>query len=56
MQGAQVGMDVVVDSLDLMDLGLLEIGDGVVLGEHATVLAHSIKDGNIVFNKVACFA
>ena len=52
-QGSKIGEGVVVDSLDVMDPTFLEIGDDVVLGEHATLLAHTFKDGYITFNKVS---
>ena len=52
LQGAKVGKGVVVDSLDVMDPAFLEIGDDVVLGEHATLLAHTFKDGHVTFHKV----
>ena len=35
-----------------MDYEFLEIGENVVVGEGTTVLAHTFKDGNIIFSKV----
>ena len=52
MQGAKVADSAFVDSLDVMDYEFLEIGENVVVGEGTTVLAHTFKDGNIIFSKV----
>lgn len=52
MQGAHVGENVYIDTLDMMDLEFLEFGDDCVLGQHSTVLAHTFDKGSIIFSKV----
>ena len=52
MQGARIGEHTFIDSLDLMDLDLVEIEDDVVIGEGTTVLGHSFEGGRLHFRKV----
>ncbi|KAK9812147.1 hypothetical protein WJX73_000290 [Symbiochloris irregularis] len=50
--GASLPPSVLVESLDLMDLHMLQCGEDVVLGEGSTIVGHTFKDGCIVFNHV----
>ena len=44
--GAKIGRNVVINSKNVMDMSLLEIGNNVVIGGNATVIGHSLgKDG-----------
>ncbi|MBF0384435.1 MAG: hypothetical protein HQL27_01050 [Candidatus Omnitrophica bacterium] len=52
LMGAKVGKNVQINSKNCADLSLLEIGDGAVIGGHATVIAHSVERGRIVLRKV----
>ena len=52
MQGARIGEHTFIDSLDVMDLDLVEIEDEVVIGEGTTVLGHSFEGGKLHFCKV----
>lgn len=40
MMGATIGKDVVINSAHIYDLNLLEMGDGVVVGGSAVIMAH----------------
>ena len=53
MQGAKVATSAFVDTLDIMDLDFLSIGENAVVGEGATILGHYFKDGDLVFSKVS---
>lgn len=58
-QGARTGQSCFIDSLDFMDLDLIEIGDNVAVGEGATIVAHIFEEKSLKFNKVCspqCFA
>jgi len=50
--GAKIGKGVVVNSKNIMDLSLLEIGDSVVIGGNATVICHSFEKGGLILKKV----
>jgi|TARA_B100000315_G_scaffold227305_1_gene234945 acetyltransferase-like isoleucine patch superfamily enzyme len=50
--GAKLGKNVQINSKFCADLSLLEIGDGAVIGGHATVIAHSFERGRIILRKV----
>lgn len=50
--GAKVGKNVQINSKNCADLSLLEIGDGAVIGGHATVIAHSFERGRLILRKV----
>ena len=52
MQGARVGENVVIDSLDVSDLDLVVIGDGAVINEGATITGHYFEDGLLHFGAV----
>ena len=52
LQGAQVADSAFIDSIDIMDIDCLVIGKNAVIGEGATILAHTFKDDTITFSKV----
>ena len=45
--GAEIGANAFIDTLDVSDWDLLELGDDVAVGEGATLVAHSFKDGHM---------
>jgi acetyltransferase-like isoleucine patch superfamily enzyme len=45
LNGARMGRGVYVNSLSVNDHSLLEIGDHVVIGEHAHLSGHTVEDG-----------
>lgn len=51
-QGARVGKNVFIDSLDVSDLDLVNIGDGATINEGATITGHYFKDGLLQFGAV----
>lgn len=52
LMGARVGRNVQINSKNCADLSLLEIGDGAVIGGHATVIGHSFERGKLILKKV----
>ena len=52
LMGAKVGKHVQINSSGCADLALLEIGDGAVIGGHATVIGHSFERGKLILKKV----
>ncbi len=52
LMGAKVGRNVQVNSKYCADYSLLEIGDGTVIGGHATVIGHSFERGKLILRKV----
>jgi hypothetical protein len=52
IMGAEVGRNVQINSRYCADLSLLEIGDGAVIGGHATVICHSFERGKLILKKV----
>lgn len=52
LMGAKVGRHVQINSKNCADLALLEIGDGSVIGGHATVIGHSFERGRLILRKV----
>jgi hypothetical protein len=52
LMGAKVGRHVQINSKNCADLSLLEIGDGAVIGGHATVIGHSFERGKLILKKV----
>jgi acetyltransferase-like isoleucine patch superfamily enzyme len=52
LQGAHIGENVVIDTLDVTDFDLISIGDNVAIGEGATVMGHYYKDGFLHFDEV----
>jgi hypothetical protein len=52
LMGARVGRNVQINSSFCADLSLLEIGDGAVIGGHATVIAHSFEQHGLILRRV----
>ena len=52
MQGARIGKNAYLDSLDFSDFDLINIGDDVAVNEGATLLGHYFKDGLLHFGEV----
>lgn len=52
LMGAKMGRNVLINSKNCSDLSLLEIGEGAVIGGHATVIGHSFENGRIILGKV----
>ncbi len=52
LMGAKVGRNVQINSKYCADLSLLEIGDGAVIGGHATVIGHSFERGKLILRRV----
>ncbi len=52
LMGAKVGKNVQINSKYCADLSLLELGDGAVIGGHATVIGHSFERGRLILKKV----
>lgn len=44
-----------IDSVDLSDFDLINIGDDVAINEGATLLGHYFKDGLLHFGEVSPF-
>ena len=51
-QGARIGRNVYIDSVDMSDFDLVNIGDDVAINEGATLLGHYFKDGLLHFGEV----
>ena len=51
-QGARIGKGVFIDSLDVCDFDLINIGDGVAINEGASISGHYFKDGQLCFGEV----
>ena len=52
LMGAKLGTNVQINSSYCADLSLLEIGDGSVIGGHATVIAHAFERKGLVLKRV----
>lgn len=52
LMGAKLGKNVQINSKYCADLSLLEIGDGAVIGGHATVICHSFERNRFILKKV----
>jgi len=52
LMGAKLGLNVQINSKFCADLSLLEIGDNVVIGGHATVIAHSFESRGLILKRV----
>ncbi|MFC1698756.1 acyltransferase [Candidatus Omnitrophota bacterium] len=52
LMGAKLGKNVQINTKFCADLSLLEIGDGAVIGGHATVIGHSFERSRIILKKV----
>ena len=50
--GATVGHQVQINSKYCADASLLEIGDGTIIGGHATVIGHSFERGRLILKRV----
>lgn len=50
--GAKLGLNVQINSKFCADLSLLEIGEGSVIGGHATVIGHSFERRGLLLKKV----
>ena len=51
-QGARIGRDCFIDSLELCDCDLLNVSDEVVINEGASLIGHYFKDGHLHFGEV----
>ncbi len=49
--GAKVGKRVLINSKDIGDISLLEIGDGAVIGGEVVVIAHIAEQGKLKFKR-----
>jgi acetyltransferase-like isoleucine patch superfamily enzyme len=52
LMGAKLGLNVQINSKFCADISLLEIGDGSVIGGHATVICHSFERNKLILKKV----
>lgn len=52
LMGAKLGKNVQINSKFCADLSLLEIGDGSVIGGHATVIGHLFEKNKLILKKV----
>jgi hypothetical protein len=52
LQGATLGRNVQINSKNIADASLLEIGDNTVLGGRATVICHAVERGKLKLRKV----
>ena len=52
MMGAKIGRNVLINSKNVGDLSLLEIGDNSAIGGSATIIAHSFEKGGLKLKKV----
>lgn len=52
LMGAKLGLNVQINSKYCADLSLLEIGDGAVIGGHATIIAHAFESRGLILKKV----
>jgi len=52
LMGANLGLNVQINSKFCADLSLLDIGDNVVIGGHATVIAHSFESRGLILKRV----
>jgi hypothetical protein len=52
LMGAKLGLNVQINSKCCADLSLLEIGDGAVIGGHATVIAHAFEPRGLILRRV----
>lgn len=52
LMGAKVGKNVQINTKYCADLSLLEIGDGAIIGGHATVIGHSFERNRLILKKV----
>ncbi len=52
LMGAKLGRNVLINSKNVGDLSLLEIGDNSAIGGSATIIAHSFEKGGLKLKKV----
>ncbi len=52
LMGAKIGRNVLINSKNVGDLSLLEIGDHSAVGGSATIIAHSFEKGGLKLKKV----
>lgn len=52
LMGAKLGLNVQINSTFCADLSLLDIGDNVVIGGHATVIGHSFESRGLILKRV----
>ncbi|MDP2653178.1 MAG: DapH/DapD/GlmU-related protein [Candidatus Omnitrophota bacterium] len=52
LMGARIGRNVLINSKNVGDLSLLEIGDNSAIGGNATIVAHSFEKGGLKLKKV----
>ncbi len=52
LMGAKLGRNVQINSKFCADISLLEIGNGSVIGGHATVIGHSFERDKLILKKV----
>ena len=52
LMGAKIGRNVLINSKNVGDLSLLEIGDNCTIGGSATIIAHSFEKGGLKLKKV----
>ena len=52
LMGAKLGRNVQINSAFCADLELLEIGDGSIIGGHATVIAHAFEPAGLILKRV----
>ena len=52
LMGAKLGLNVQINSKFCADLSLMDIGDNVVIGGHATVIAHSFESRGLILKRV----
>jgi len=52
MMGAKIGRNVLINSKNVADLSLLEIGENSAIGGSATIIAHSFEKGGLKLKKV----
>ena len=50
--GAKIGKDVGINTVNICDWELLEVGDGCVIGAGATVIGHVVEGNTLVLGKV----
>ncbi len=53
LMGAKIGHNVMINSKNVADLSLLEIGDSTVIGGNATVICHSFEQKGLKLKKVS---
>jgi serine acetyltransferase len=52
LQGARIGKGVYIDSLDISDPEMINIGDDTVVNEGVTIAGHYFKDNSVHFGQV----